>query len=70
MIRLLADENIAGLEALPASSVCVSSMAGRSIGAEDLDGIDALWVRSVTRVDKSLLSKANVAFVGTATAGT
>ena len=69
MIRLLADENIAGLDALPPSSVSVSTLPGRSIQAHSLDGIDALWVRSVTQVDKNLLAKARVSYVGTATAG-
>ena len=43
---------------------------GRDITSDDLIDIDALFIRSVTKVDDNLLKKANkLKFVGTATAG-
>jgi erythronate-4-phosphate dehydrogenase len=67
-MRLLADENMVGLDALPAE-VEVRTLPGRSIDAAALRGVDALWVRSVTRVDRELLRGSRLRFVGTATAG-
>ncbi len=69
MIRVLADENMAGLKHLPADSIELVTKAGRAIDREDLRGIDALWVRSVTQVDAALLEGSSLKFVGTATAG-
>jgi len=43
---------------------------GRAIRAADLADADALIVRSVTRVDESLLAGSNVRFVGSLTSGT
>jgi len=43
---------------------------GRSIGPADVAEVDALVVRSVTRVDRALLADSRVRFVGTATIGT
>lgn len=65
---LVADENIVGLEALPAG-VEVRALPGRSIDAAVLRGADALWVRSVTPVTRALLAGTRLRFVGTATAG-
>ena len=42
---------------------------GRGIGPDDLRDVDALLVRSVTRVDGALLQGSPVKFVGTATIG-
>lgn len=69
VIRLLADQNIVGLDCLPAEDVEVTAVPGRTINAKDLRGIDALWVRSVTPVNAKLLGESGVSFVGTATAG-
>ncbi|MEM8943323.1 MAG: 4-phosphoerythronate dehydrogenase [Pseudomonadota bacterium] len=69
MIRLLADENILGLDRLPASEVSVRVKPGRQITRADLDAVDALWVRSVTPVDADLIYDAPLKFVGSATAG-
>ena len=67
-LRLLCDENITGLEAI-APHCDLRRMAGRSMSREHLEDADALWVRSVTRVDAALLEGTPVRFVGTATAG-
>lgn len=45
-------------------------VAGRSLARADLDGVHALVVRSVTKVDATLLEGTPVKFVGTATIGT
>jgi len=66
---VLADENIPGLEQLLGPVADVRRCSGRRLGRADLDGVDALLVRSVTRVDGSLLRGSSVAFVGTATSG-
>ncbi|GAB5414461.1 MAG: 4-phosphoerythronate dehydrogenase PdxB [Congregibacter sp.] len=70
MIRLLADENIQGLDLLAPFDVQVQTVPGRELRREDLTAVDALWVRSVTRVDETLLHGSGLRFVGTATAGT
>ncbi len=69
MIRLLADENIVGLSQLPTDEVTVTAVPGRQLSRSQLVGFDALWVRSVTRVDEALLAGSSLRFVGTATAG-
>ena len=43
---------------------------GREINSDDLVDVDVLIIRSITKVNEELLSKANkLKFVGTATAG-
>ena len=69
MMRLLCDENIVGIEAL-ADFYQLRRAAGRGLVAADLDGAEALWVRSVTPVDRALVAGSRLRFVGTATAGT
>ncbi|MFT7288413.1 MAG: erythronate-4-phosphate dehydrogenase [Halieaceae bacterium] len=69
MIRLLADENIVGLEQLPEDEVEVHVVSGRDLSPARLQGFDALWVRSVSRVDEALIAGSTLRFIGTATAG-
>ena len=69
MIRLVADEGIAGLEALPGDAIQLTRAAGREIAPPLLAEADALWVRSVTPVGAGLLRDSPLRFVGTATAG-
>ena len=48
----------------------VVAMPGRELSATDLVDVDALMIRSITKVNATLLAKANrLKFVGTATAG-
>jgi erythronate-4-phosphate dehydrogenase len=69
-LRIVADENIPlAKEAFSAFGV-VELYAGRSISSETVRDADALIVRSITRVDETLLSGTRVRFVGTATIGT
>ncbi|TDT39410.1 4-phosphoerythronate dehydrogenase [Halospina denitrificans] len=69
-LRILADENIPGLEHFFEPLGSIRTLPGRAIQASDLRGIDVLLVRSVTRVDEALLKDSPVRFVGTATIGT
>ncbi|MFD2180205.1 4-phosphoerythronate dehydrogenase [Veronia pacifica] len=69
-MKILIDENMPYAEALFGQLGEVIAKPGRDLTADDLVGIDALMIRSVTRVNRALLSKANqLTFVGTATAG-
>ncbi|MEQ6885131.1 4-phosphoerythronate dehydrogenase [Salicola sp. Rm-C-2C1-2] len=69
-LRILADENIPALGACFADHGTVKTLPGRAIRQSDLLDIDVLLVRSVTRVDESLLAGTPVRWVGTATIGT
>lgn len=69
-MQILADENIPLLDAFFGDIGTIHRMPGRDIGPADVKEADILLVRSVTRVDASLLSGSRVRFVGTATIGT
>lgn len=68
--RILVDEAVPLAEEAFGPLGEVVRMPGRSIGPAEVAAIDALVVRSVTRVDGKLLSGSRVRFVGTATIGT
>ncbi|MBY5945288.1 4-phosphoerythronate dehydrogenase [Photobacterium rosenbergii] len=69
-MKILIDENMPYAEALFSQLGEVISKPGRTMTAEDLLDVDALMIRSVTKVNADLLAKANkLKFVGTATAG-
>lgn len=72
-MRIVADENIPALEAffgqLPGVRA-IERRPGRTLTKADLQGADALLVRSVTPVNAALLADTPVRFVGTATIGT
>ncbi len=69
-MKILIDENMPYAEQLFGQLGEVILKPGRTLTADDLIDIDALMIRSVTKVDAELLTKANrLAFVGTATAG-
>ncbi|MCC5876498.1 MAG: 4-phosphoerythronate dehydrogenase [Candidatus Sumerlaeia bacterium] len=67
---IVADANIPRAEEAFGPLGRVRLLPGREIRREDLVEADALIVRSVTRVDSSLLRGTPVGFVGTATIGT
>ena len=67
-LHVVYDENILGLEAF-FENHRLTPLAGRSITRDDLLDADILIVRSVTRVDKTLLDGTSVRFVGTCTIG-
>jgi erythronate-4-phosphate dehydrogenase len=69
-MKILIDENMPYAEELFSQLGEVILKPGRSLSADDLIDVDALMIRSVTKVDDALLAKANkLKFVGTATAG-
>lgn len=69
-MKILADQAIPNAKQLLSAFGDVTLKYGREITADDLEGVDALIVRSVTHVDDDLLVKAKaLKFVGTATAG-
>lgn len=69
-VKILVDENMPYAVQLFSRLGEVQAVPGRPIPKDALDSADALMVRSVTKVNESLLSDTPVKFVGTATAGT
>jgi erythronate-4-phosphate dehydrogenase len=69
-MRIAVDENVPGAGEAFGQFGDVTTFAGRALTSSDLRLVDALIVRSVTRVDRALLDATNVRFVGTATIGT
>lgn len=70
MLTLLADENMPLVDEFFADFAWIKRKPGRDICRDDVESVDILLVRSVTKVDKSLLEGTPVKFVGTATIGT
>ncbi len=68
-MKIVADEAMVKVRELFAPFGEVVTLRGREICATDLSGADALLVRSVTRVDATLLQHSSVKFVGSATSG-
>ncbi|MCX6549853.1 MAG: 4-phosphoerythronate dehydrogenase [Acidobacteria bacterium] len=66
---ILADENIPFARDAFGTLGDVRLKHGRQIAAADLRDVDVLVVRSITRVDASLVAGTKVRFVGTATSG-
>jgi len=67
---IVADENIPLLDAFFAGFGEIRRLPGRSIDRAAVKDADVLLVRSVTRVERSLLQGSQVRFVGTCTIGT
>ena len=67
---IVADENIPLLDEFFAGFGEIRRYPGRQIDAAAVRDADLLLVRSVTRVDQSLLADSQVRFVGTCTIGT
>lgn len=68
-MRVVADENIPGLEAMLPETVTLQRVSGRKLSRDALATADALLVRSVTPVNAALLDGTPVRFVGSATSG-
>lgn len=73
-LTILVDENIPAVEHCLGAlytdgAVSIRRASGRALDRAQLVGVDALLVRSVTKVNKSLLAGTDVRFVGTATSG-
>ena len=69
-MKILVDENMPYARELFSRLGDVKAVPGRPIPLAELDDADALMVRSVTKVNETLLTGKSVKFVGTATAGT
>ena len=71
MINILADENMPYVQDLFGDFANIVFKNGREINPQDLIDIDVLLIRSITQVNETLLTQANVLkFVGSATIGT
>lgn len=69
-MKIVIDENMPYAEQLFSQLGHVITKPGRELTADDLIDVDALMIRSVTKVNEALISKADkLKFVGTATAG-
>lgn len=69
-MKILVDENMPYARDLFSRLGEVKAVPGRPIPVAELAGADALMVRSVTKVNETLLANQSIKFVGTATAGT
>lgn len=69
-MRLVVDDNMAAADEAFAAWGEVVRRPGRAIAPADVADADALFVRSVTPVDRHLLAGSRVRFVGSATIGT
>ena len=68
-MKILVDENMPYAQQLFSELGEVKAVPGRPIPEQELADADALMVRSITKVNGSLLNNTPVKFVGTATAG-
>ena len=68
-VQFVVDEEIPFAREAFSSLGSVALLPGRAMTREALREVDALIVRSVTKVDAKLLTDTNVQFVGTATTG-
>ncbi len=69
-MKVVCDQNLLIEPSQLPSSTELIKIDGRQIKASDVQDADVLLVRSVTRVDESLLEGSSVKFIGTATSGT
>jgi len=70
MLNIVVDENMPDVERYFSSLGNITKVHGRSLTQTQLKQTDILLVRSITKVDESLLEGTPVKFVGTATIGT
>ncbi len=68
-MKIIADKNLADIEAMLAGLGEVTLVAGRDINESNARQFDALLIRSITPVTERLLDGSNIRFVGTATSG-
>jgi erythronate-4-phosphate dehydrogenase len=69
-MKIIADENMPNVEALFGGLGDITLVNGRTLSKEQLMDADVLLVRSVTKVNESLLDGTPVKYVGSATIGT
>ncbi|CAL1329071.1 4-phosphoerythronate dehydrogenase [Candidatus Providencia siddallii] len=68
-MKVLIDENISCIEQLFGNFDEVKKFYGRIISSKDLINVDALIIRSITKVNKILLKNTSIKFIGTTTSG-
>jgi erythronate-4-phosphate dehydrogenase len=68
-MKIVVDQNIAAAQRIFDSHAEVVALDGRTLRRQDLQGVDALIIRSVTQVGENLLAGTGVGFVGTTTIG-
>lgn len=68
-MKIFADKNILAVESNFSRHGELHFFDGRDVDRNDLLDADAILVRSITRIDKTLLEGTNIRFVGTATSG-
>src|SRR5690242_13945813 len=68
-MKIIADSHIPFVEYYFAHAGELILKPGRAISSDDVKNADILLVRSITRVDETLLKKSSVKFVGSMTAG-
>jgi len=68
-MRIVADENIPGLDETFGKFGSILRLEGREIRSEDVRHADVLLIRSVSSIDERLLRGSSVQFVGSATIG-
>lgn len=69
-LRIVLDENIPHSQEIFSPFGEIKALPGRNIKNQDLKGADALIIRSITNVDKSLVQNTPLKFIGTCTIGT
>lgn len=69
-VKILGDSQIRLFDELFSHLGDTATYSGRTITAEQLQGVDALITRSTVKVDQTLLGNSSVQFVGTCTIGT
>ena len=68
-LRVIADERILDASALERPGVELSTMPGEAIAPRVLRGVDALFIRTQTRVDAALIEGSSLRFIASATIG-
>ena len=68
-MKIVADENIPLVRKIFSNLGAVTMMPGRAMGREQIADADILLVRSVTQINKQLLEKTRVRYIGSATSG-
>lgn len=69
-MQIVADENIPLLEQFFSEFGEIRKVAGRTMTSEDVRNADIILVRSVTKIDETLIANSSVKFIGTCTIGT
>lgn len=69
-LRIVLDQDIPGAAEVFSALGTIIAVPGHEIDAHVVKNADVLIVRSITKVDETLLEGSSVGFVGTATAGT